>query len=152
MIGTRPNLAFLISQRIVKLGPKNRIAVRTTVRYLKGTSDVKLRLIRDHFVLDGHCNAITPKGNEWSRTYYGLHVESWLGGRYHGIASANKPQQCHNGHSRGGVYGNHPYHKGRYLVEATSSGWEMHTRWSKINIQWQSNECINYKESKIPIT
>jgi hypothetical protein len=60
MIATRPDLAYpisVVSQHMARPGSMHWMAVKRIMRYLKGTSDVKLCLGGQDIVLSGHCDA-----------------------------------------------------------------------------------------------
>ncbi len=63
MVGTRPDLAFLVSmvsmvsQFMSRAGPSHWMAVKRIMRYLKGTLDLKLCLGGKDVSLRGYCDA-----------------------------------------------------------------------------------------------
>jgi hypothetical protein len=60
MVGTRPDLAFLVSmvsQFMSRAGPSHWMAVKRIMRYLKGTLDLKLCLGGKDVSLRGYCEA-----------------------------------------------------------------------------------------------
>ena len=60
MIATRPDLAYpirVVSQHMARPGSMHWMAVKRIMRYLNGTSDVKLCLGSKNIVLSGYCDA-----------------------------------------------------------------------------------------------